>query len=530
VMATLLTVVAVVLLIACANLAGLLLARAAGRQREVAVRLAVGASRGRVVRQFLVENLLIAIGGGIAGLGLAYWTSGMLRLFLPPTPVPIGFESTLSTGVIAASAVATLATVAIFGLLPAFRASRPDVAGALKDAASSVIGGRRGRLRQALVVSQLALSTLLLVCAALFARSFARAHDVDPGFTLREGMLAAIDLLPNGYDQARGLAFYDQLLQRLNANPQVRAATIASTAPLDPVTGNSMLLDIDGYARGPNEEVMAHYTVVGPRYFDTMGIQIVRGRPIGAEDVSGREPAVIVNETMAARYWKGRDPLGSTMTFGRGRARVVGIAKDGKYRSLNEAPRNYMYVALLQSYQPDVVLLVRTAGEPGAALSGIQAEVKRLDPTVPLFDVRTVEEHLQFSVFLPRMASLLLGLFGALALLLTVVGLYGVIAYAAAQRTHEIGVRMALGATRGEVLRLILRQGIVLSTIGLACGLALAAGAGRLVAAQLIGVSASDPVSFAVTAAVLLTVSLLACVVPARRASALDPVKALRRE
>jgi predicted permease len=531
VMATLLAVVGVVLLIACANLSGLLLARAAGRQREVAVRLAVGASRARLVRQFLIESLLLALCGGAAGVVLSYWTAGMLNAFIPPSPIPIGFRAGVSTGVIAVSIALTLATAVVFGLLPAIRASRPDVATALKDAAASVTGaGRRGLLRQGLVVTQLALSTLLLVCAALFVRSLGHAQVIDPGFSLRQGLIASIDLLASGYDETRGAVFIEQLLQRLSASPQVSAATVASALPLDISAGADMNVQVDGYELRPNEEITTFYNRVGPAYFETMGIPIVKGRAIDARDVEGRELAVVINETMARRYWKGRDAVGSIVRFGSGPARVVGVSKDGKYRTLNEEPRNYMFVPVLQYYRPDLALVVRTTGEPAGALSAMQAEIRRLDASMPLFDVRSVDEHMQFSTFIPRMASTLLGLFGALALLLAVVGLYSVIAQSVIHRTHEIGVRMALGADRREILHLILRQGVGLTAGGLIVGLALAAGAGRLVGGQLMGVTGTDPYSFGVTAAILACVSLLACVIPARRASGLDPLRALRRE
>ena len=530
VMATLMGVVGVVLLIACANLAGLLLARAAGRQREVAVRLAVGASRGRVVRQFLIESLLLAAAGGIAGIVLSYWTSGMLSLFIPPTPLPIGFEPTVSPTVFGFSVMLTFVAAAVFGLVPAIRASRPDVAVALKTSGVTSTGRARSRLRQGLVVAQLALSALLLVCAVLFVRSLGRAQAMDPGYSLRDGLIASLDLLPNGYDEARGVVFYQQALQRLAALPQVKSATFATAMPLDISSGSDMTVDVEGYMPQPNEQVGAYYNRVAPGYFETMGIEIVSGRRIDERDVEGRELCVVVNETMARRYWPGGRALGRIVRFGSGPARVVGIARDGKYRRLNEEPRNYMYVPLFQYYRPDVALVVRTAGDPGAAVSAIQAEVKRVDANLPLFDIRTVAEHMQVAVFVPKLAGTLLGLFGGLALVLAIVGLYSVIAFTVAQRTHEIGVRVALGAARGEVVRLILRQGLVLTVVGLAIGLTLAAVASRLMADQLVGLGGSDPVSFVSTAIVLLIVALLACAVPARRAASLDPLRALRHE
>jgi putative ABC transport system permease protein len=531
VMATLMAVVGLVLLIACANLAGLLLARAAGRQREVAVRLALGASRGRLVRQFLMESLLLALAGGIAGIALSVWTSGLLRVFIPRTPMPIGFDAGVSPTVIGFAMIVTCAAAVAFGLVPALRASRSDVTATLKDAAASLsTGRRRGRLRQLLVVSQIALSLVLLVCAALFARSLQRARYMDPGFDLRRGILAALDLLPGGYDEPRGIAFYQQLLSMTRALPGVEGATLTQALPLDLSSGSDMGVSVDGYQRAEREEITAYYSRVAPRYFETMGIPIVSGRGIDDGDVAGHEVSVVVNETMARRYWPGGNAVGRIVRFGNGPARVVGIAKDGKYSSLNEEPRNYMYLPLYQMYRSDVALVVRTSGEPAAALGGIKSALARLDSSLPLFDVRTVDEHMQLILFIPRMVRTVLTLFGGLALLLATVGLYSVIAFAAAQRTREIGIRMALGAARRDVVRLIVRQGVVLVVAGTAIGLVLAFAATRLIAGQLVAVGARDPVSFAATVALLAVISVLACVVPALRAARLDPVAALRGE
>jgi predicted permease len=532
VMATLMAVVGVVLLIACANLAGLLLARAAGRQREVAVRMAIGASRGRLVRQFLIESALLAAGGGLAGVLLAYWTSGMLSAFVPPTPIPIALQPHVSPMVVGFSIVVTFATAIVFGLLPAFRASRPDVAVALKDGAANLTGGaRRGRLRQALVVSQVALSMVLLVCAALFVRALGRAESLDPGFTLREGLLASIDVLPNGYDSRRGVVFYRQLLERLSTVPQIQSTSLASAMPLNIGGGGSdTSIRIDAYQPRKGEEVGAYYSRVAPRFFETMGIPLVRGRAIDDRDVEGQPLSVVVNETMAKRYWAGRDPIGSKVDFGSGPAVVVGIAKDGKYSTLDEPPRNYIYIPVYQSFRSDMILQIRTSESAAAVLPIVQRELKRLDPNVPLFDVRTVEEHLQLSTFISTMASKLLGLFGLLALLLSVVGLYSVVAYSVSQRTREIGIRMALGAARVGILRMVLGQGVMLALAGVAIGLILAAGAGQVLKAQLLGLSAADPVSFGLTAVALLSVAVMACLIPARRAAAMDPLTALRRE
>ena len=300
--------------------------------------------------------------------------------------------------------------------------------------------------------------------------------------------------------------------------------------PLDISSGSGMSVDVDGYQPRDGEELHAYYNRVGPRYFETLGIPIVRGRAIDENDVEGKPLAVVINETMAKKYWEGRDRIGSTVRFGEGPATIVGIAKDGKYGRLNESPRNYVYIAVYQYFRPDVQLQVRTAGDPAAVLPAIQAELKKLDPNLPLFDARTVEEHRQLSVFIPTMASTLLGLFGGLALLLAVVGLDSVVACSVAQRTREIGIRMALGAGRAAILGMVLRQGLVLTGVGLAIGMALALGAAHALKSQLLGLTATDPTSFAGTTIVLLVVALAACALPARRASRLDPLTALRRD
>jgi macrolide transport system ATP-binding/permease protein len=531
VMATLMAVVGIVLLIACANLAGLLLARAAGRQREVAVRLAVGASRGRLVRQFLLESALLAMAGGIAGVALASWTSGLLMALMPPTPYPIAFETGVNLRVAVFATAMTLVSALAFGLLPALRASRPDVSTVLKDAAAAAGGGAaRVRLRNGLVVAQVALTLLLLVCTALFVRGLAHARAVDPGFTLRSGVLAAIDLLPNGYDPETGTVFHGRLLEAVRALPGVEGAAVATAMPLDISAGSDMGLDIKGYQPAPGEDVQAYYNRVGPGYFDTMGIRIVAGRGLDHRDGPGRPLAVVINETMARKYWKGQDAVGQTLEFGAGPATVVGVAADGKYGQVNEPPRNYLYVSLAQNFRHDALLIVRTSGPAADVMPALHAEVKRLDPNLPLFDVRFVSEHMQLSVFIPRLATYILGVFGVVALFLAIIGLYSVVAFSVAQRTREIGVRLALGATRDDVVRLVVAQGMKLAIWGLGIGGVLAVVAAQAIRSQLVGISPTDPLSFGGAAIVVLLVALAACGIPARRAARLDPVRALRND
>jgi macrolide transport system ATP-binding/permease protein len=530
VMATLMVVVAVVLLIACANVAGLLLARASERRREIAVRLAVGASRGRLIRQLLVENLMLAAAGGVAGIVLARWTSGLLALLVPPTPYPLGFHASVSARVVVFAIAMTCVTAIVSGLLPALRGSRSDLAVALKASAPANGGGGRGRLRQALVVAQVALSLLLLVCAALFLRSLVSAERMDPGYAARQGVFGSLDLLAGGYDRPRGLAFYQQALSRIGSVPGVTHASLATALPLDLGAGSDSTVEVEGYQPRKDEPMHAFYSHVGPGYFETLGIDIVEGRGITSRDTASQPPVLVINETMAKRYFQGRHAVGSRVRFGGRPLTVVGVARDGKYAQLTESPPSYVYMPILQTYRPDATLIVRTAGEPFDVLPAVQRELHALDPALPLFDVRTIAEHRRISVFLPKMASTLLGVFGGLALMLAVVGLYGVVAYSVSQRTREIGVRVALGATRRDILSLVVRQGLHLAAAGAAIGLLLAWLAAGAVRAQLVGIPARDPITFMTTAALLLIVAVCACAVPARRAAGLDPVSALRNE
>jgi predicted permease len=529
VMAILMGMVVVVLLIACANVAGLLLARGTGRQREIAVRLAVGASRWQIVRQMLVENLLLSAAGCVGGLLAARWAAGMLNAFVPRTPFPFRFDAGLDAQGIAFAMALMVVTALVSGMMPALRASRPQIGVTLKDA-SPAGTGRSSRMRQVLVVGQVGLSVVLLVCASLFARSLTNAGSIDPGFTIRQGLLASIDLLPDSYDEARGGVFVERLLERVSTLPHVSGATVARTMPMDVGGSSDMTVTIEGYIPREGEEPMAYYNQVGPQYFETMGIPIVKGRAITSHDRAAQPAVAVINETMARRYWPGRDPVGATFRFGRGAVTIVGVARDGKYSRLSEEPRNYVYLPALQNYRPDLILHVKTDVDPAVVLPTVRAAVRDLDPNLALFDVRTIEQHMLISTFIARMAASMLGVFGFVGLVLAGVGLYGVIAFNAAQRTREIGLRMALGAGRTQVVWLVLRDGFALAAVGILAGTALAFAAGRLVAGQLTGVSGADPVSFAGTAALLAAVAIVACVLPARRASTLNPLTALRRD
>ncbi len=530
VMGVQLAVAGVVLLIACANVANLLLASAATRQRETAVRLTLGASRGRLVQQLLTESTLIAVAGGLAGLLFAYWTKDLARLFIPPAPLPIEINPTLNGAVLLFAAGVTTATAFIFGLMPALHGSA-SMMSALKESAVAVTASpRRARLRKALVIAQVALSLVLLVSAGLFIRTLANAQSVDPGFSARSGVVAAIDLLPAGYDEPRGRAFHDQLLTRVRQIPGVEAASLAQRMPLGFGGNSSLIISVDGYSPSPNEQMLVYYNRVGREYLRTLGIRLLMGREFTERDTADASGVAVINETMARRYFEGRDPIGGRIRIGPRTVEVVGVARDGKYGSVTEAPRAFMYLPLQQWYRPDVVLVVTTRGDPGRLATPLHATVRALDANIPLFDMRTIAEHLEISVFVQRMIASMLGAFGVLALVLATVGLYGVIAAIAAQRTPEIGMRMALGARTLDIVTMILKQGFGMVATGIAIGLVVAVAVTRFFKSLLVGVSATDTVSFAATTAVLLLVALAATYFPARRAAAIDPLAALRNE
>src|SRR5215208_375763 len=535
--AVLMSAVGLVLLIACTNLANLLLARASSRRKEIALRVALGASRWRLVRQLLTESLLLALAGGAVGLLLAVWILGLVAAYRPPMDVPIWIEAAVDWRVLLFALGASLLTTLLFGLAPALQATRTDLVPALKDVASQS-GRGRSRLRSGLVVAQVTLSLVLLVAAGLTLRALARLQTASPGFEVENGLVASFDLGLQGYDKARGREFQRRLVERVRALPGVRAASLTDLFPLSlNYTTNDVYVEGRPGARGANVP-LAMVGSVEHEYFGAMGIQVVPARPLGARDDEHSPRVVVVNETFARRFFPGPDPareaVGKRMSFegdGGPWAEVVGVAKDGKYWTIGEAPQLFVYSPLAQSYGSTVTLVARTAGgDPRALIPALNAEVRALDPALPLYDVKTVEEHMGVSLFPARVAAALLGGFGLLALVLAAMGVYGVVSYAAAQRTREIGIRVALGARRRDVLRLVAGRGMLLVALGVCLGLAGALALTRFMEGVLYGVSATDPVTFALVVAVLLGVALLACLVPARRATKVDPMVALRYE
>jgi predicted permease len=525
-------VVGLVLLIACANIGGLLLARAASRRRETAIRQALGAGRARLVRQWLTESILLGLVGGAFGLLLAMWVNDLLASYASATPVA-SLDLGLDYRVLVFTLLVSVGAGIVFGLAPALQASRLDIVTSLKTEDSLArAGSRRSRLRAAFVAAQVTLSVVLLVCAGLFIRSLQSAHSIDPGFRVERALTVPVDLGLLRYEEEAGRNFYRELLARVGAQPGVEGASLVRFAQL----GNSFAqgqVVAEGRASADEEGTTTGFNVVGPRYFRTMGTALVRGRDFTDADREGAPAVAVVNETLAATLWPGEDPLGKRLSYDGPKGpflEVVGVARDGKYRSLGDRSRPYFYRPLMQTYDPRMTLVVRTAGEPAALAGAVREQVRALDPNLPLAEVRTLEEQFDLSLLPARIAAWTLGGFGLLALALAGIGIYGVVSFSVAQRTREIGVRMALGAGRGDVLRLVMGEGLSVVGLGLAAGLALAFAATRVVEGFLYGVGATDPLTFVGVPLLLGAIAAGAGYLPARRATKVDPMEALRYE
>jgi predicted permease len=428
-----------------------------------------------------------------------------------------------------ALAAALLSTV-FFGLAPALQATRPDTAATLREEAGSTAGWSRSRLRRALVAGQLAVSAVLLVAAGLFLRSLHNIQVQDLGFDPRGVLLASIELFTSGYDEPRGIAFYRELLERAQALPGVSDATLVRRVPLGIGGSSSTSLSIEGYEAPEGEAAFAYFNHVGPGYFRTLRMPLVAGRDFAPEDDGRGMRVAVVNETMARRYWPGRDALGGRFRVHGSWVSVVGVAKNGVYRDVGEPPAPWFFLPLYQSYRPAMTLALRSGGDPSLLAAPVTELARELDPSLALFGVRSFEDHLQATDFRQRLGSRALGLFGVLGLVLAAVGLYGVLSFTVAQRTREIGIRMALGGARRDVFRMVLGQGLRVAAVGLALGVALAAAGARALGSLLVGVGALDVPTFAGVVATLSAVALLACALPARRATRVDPIRALRHE
>jgi putative ABC transport system permease protein len=535
----LLAVVGFVLLIACANVANLLLVRALGRRREMAIKLALGASRFRLMRQFMTESLLLALMGGAAGLLISLWVGNLLHNFNPLPTFPIQFDLSADGRVIGFSLVASVATGLILGIIPALRGTRPDLISALKDETSSATGGSsKSRLRNSFVVAQIAISLLLLIGATLLLRSLQNAQAIDPGFRAENVFAMDFDLDLKGYGEEKGRQFYALMVERMGALPGVESAALANRAPLDistPMTG----VMVEGYQPPPGMAATPiSFYRVGPGYFETMAIPLVSGRDFTERDGKQSPQVVIINQQMARRYWPDENPIGKRFRLAAQPARrlpertveVVGVAKDSKYRTLSEEETPHIYLPFLQDYEAGMTLLVRAAGDTRQMMRAVRGELQTLDKDPQAFFARTMHEHMSVVLAPGQIAATLLAVFGLVALALATIGIYGVMAYSVTERTREIGVRMALGAKPSDIFKLVIGDGMLLSAAGTLIGLAAAFALTRFLASLLVGVSATDPITFAAIPVLFTMVALLACYLPARRATRVDPLAALKHE
>jgi predicted permease len=531
----LLGAVGCVLLIACANVANLLLARGASREKEMAIRTALGAGRTRVVRQLLTESVLLAILGGTLGLLMAIWGIDALRS-LNPGNIPLMQNISIDGRVLAFTFAVAMITGILFGLAPAVRSSQVNLNESLKEGGRSFVGSRHHRLRNLLVVAEMALSLMLLIGAGLLIRSFVRVQQVEPGFVPQNVLSMRLSVIgPEYAEEARRMAFYQQLWERVGRLPGVESAGGANILPLSgSISWGS--ITIEGYeAASGQSAIQADQRVASVGYFETMKIPLISGRFFGEQDTRDSTKVVIVDENLASTYWPDADPIGKRLKRGGAASdspwlTVVGVVANVKQYALDADSRVTLYAPHTQAPSSTMFVTVRTSGDPRAVAAAVTGEARSIDPNVPVYDVKTMDERLSQSLARRRFAMLALGLFAAVAMLLAAVGIYGLMSYAVAERTREIGIRVALGAQTGDVLKLVVGQGMLLAAVGVAVGLVGAAGVTRVMSSLLFGVGATDPVTFAAPSLLLAGVALLACYLPARRAMRVDPMVALRYE
>lgn len=527
----LMCIAGMVLLLACANVANLMLVRSMARRREIAIRISMGGSRWRLVRQLLVESLMLSLTGGGVALLVTLWTQGTLMKFLPITPdIPLSLTVEADNTVLLTTLTISVMTGIIFGILPALRSSGIAPADVLKEETGSVSSGLgKARLTSGLVVAQISLSLVLLICAGLFIRSFRSAQKIDPGFNPHNILMASYNLFTAGYTEATGTEFHRQLQAKLEAVPGVQSVTLSTRVPLT-FSGGSTAVKPEGYVSPANESMETQVAIISTNYFHTMQIPIVGGRDFAPQDTKTSQRVVIVSQAFANRYWPGQEPLGKRLNsdFTHEWFTVVGVARDCKEISLNEKPLPFLYLPVTQIYRPDMIINVRTAGDPLALARSVENAAHELNPDLALFDETTVEQRDQFSSFGQRVAGTFVGAFGLLALALAAIGIYGVVAYTTRQRTHEIGIRVTLGASKQDVLRMVLGQGIRLMLIGVGVGLVLSFVLTRFLKGLLLGVTSTDALTFSTVALLLCAVALIACFIPGRWAMQVEPMVALR--
>jgi macrolide transport system ATP-binding/permease protein len=525
-----LAVVVFVLLIACANVGNLLLVRSFARRHEMTVRLAIGAGRGRIVKQLFTEALILSAFGAAGGLLLAHWCRHALILLFPARAgVAMHLPGEIDWRVLVLSAGVCLLATLPLGLVPAMQTSKIDLAGALKADSAGVVGSRGiSWVRSGLVVVQVSLSFVLLVGAGLLIQSLQKIRTSSPGFSTHEVLFTAVDLVSAGYDAQRAENFQDQLLDRVKVMPGVESAAFAQMTPLSYGSFSSTPIAVDGYEVSPEERPTVEYNEVGPDYFATMGIPLVSGREFTRADDERAALAAIVNETMAAQYWRGRNPIGERVQVRDRWMQIVGVAKDSKYRSIRETAKPFFYVARRQNFSVGAGLFIRTPLSPETVAVALAREVHALDASLSPYELITLQEQVDRSTSPQLVAVTLVGVLGALALLLAVIGLYGVMAYAVSQSTRELGLRMALGAGAANLVRLVLSRGLALMAGGVLLGAAVAVGFTRLLGNLLYHVSPRDPRAFGAAFAVMTIATLVACLIPAWRATRTDPAEALR--
>ncbi len=522
--------VGLVLLIACVNVANLLLARSSVRYKETALRYALGSTRVRLIRQLLTESVMLSLVAGGAGLLLGVWFARAIVGLVPPVDIPIGFDMKVTWSVLLFTLVVSILTGVAFSLVPALRGTKTNLVEDLNQTVSA--GGRpRTRLRSGLVVLQVTFSVIALISAGLFLRSLESAREFDAGFNPGNALMLSMDLEPSGYSAEQGRAFYTRLLNQVETLPGVVSATYARRPPLSQRGGSLLgISEIEGYAFGPDERMTSLFDAVGPKYFETMEIPLLYGRGFNSGDGDDTTEVVVVNQTFAERFWPGENPVGRRIVANNAPLEIIGVAGNVKHRSLGEDSGFFLYGTLQQVYRSDSTLIARAASPPSQLMAAARAEIRNLDPNLPVFGIMSMEEHVGASMLTQRMAALGAGVFGLLALALAALGVYGVVFYSAGLRRREIGVRVALGAKTADVVSLIVKMGLAPTLAGIGLGLVAAFAVTRFLESLLFGVSPTDPATFAVICVLLIGVAAVASFVPALRASRVDPQIALRYE
>src|SRR6266550_1432578 len=526
-------VVFFVLLIACANVSNLLLARSLLRRHEMTMRLALGAGRRRLIKQLFTEGLLLSLIAALGGIAVAYWSRNALVLAFPPSVpgITIDYPGQLDWRVLLLSVAICIGSTMFFALMPAVQASHVDLSGALKSEGAGVVGGSgRSRLRSALVLVQVSLSFVLLAGTGLLLQSLQRMQNTSPGFLTNDVIVSVVDLFSAGYKLDRAKIFHTQLLDRVRALPGVESAALTRVTPFSYNPPSSAPIEIDGYQSAPDEQPNAEYLQVSEDYLSTLGIPLVAGREFTKNDDENALPVAIINETMAAKYWPGKDPIGQRLKVKDKWTQIVGVAKTVNYETKLETPKSFFYVPLRQNFFVGNALLIRTRETPGAITNALAREVHALDPTLAPYAADRLQEQVDGRGYTQRLAATLLAIFGGMALFLAAIGLYGVMSYSVSQSTRELGVRMALGATVRDLLRLVLTRGLRLTIVGIVIGGAAALLLTRLMGNLLYKVSPRDPLAFGSALVVITLASLAACFLPAWRATRVDPVQALREQ